>query len=66
MSTYKILDLDIYHYENIKENIKLFSNYINIKAFNIDNNKIKLKFEGENEEIYIKEFLNYLIIYESR
>lgn len=66
MSTYKILDLDIYHYENIKENIKLFSNYINIEAFNIDNNKIKLKFEGENEEIYIKEFLNYLIIYESR
>lgn len=66
MSTYKILDLDIYHYENIKENIKLFSNYINIEAFSIDNNKIKLKFEGENEEIYIKEFLNYLIIYESR
>lgn len=66
MSINKVLNLEIYHIENIKENIKLFSNYINIELVYLDNNKIKLIFKGDNEEIYSKEFFNYLIIYESR
>lgn len=66
MSTLKIVDLEIYRYENIKQNINLFSNYIDIQIINSDSNKIKLKFTGENEEIYCKEFFNYLIVSESR
>lgn len=66
MSINKVLNLEIYHIENIKENIKLFSNYINIELVYLDNNKVELIFKGDNEEIYSKEFFNYLIIYESR
>ncbi len=66
MSINKVLNLKIYHIENIKENIKLFSNYINIELVYLDNNKVELIFKGDNEEIYSKEFFNYLIIYESR
>lgn len=66
MSMFKIADLEIYHFENIKENIHLFSNYIDIQIINLGSNKIKLKFTGENEELYCKEFFNYLIVSESR
>lgn len=66
MSVCKIVDLEIYHYENIKQNIKLFSEYIDIQIIKLNSNKIKLKFTGENEELYCKEFFNYLIVFESR
>lgn len=66
MSIYKTIDLEIYRYENIIQNINLFSNYINIQIINLNSNKIKLKFTGENEGLYCKEFFNYLIVSESR
>lgn len=66
MSISKIVDLSIYQYENIKKISSLFSGYINIKINKLDNNKLEIEFNGKNEDLYCKEFLNYLIIAESR
>lgn len=66
MSIYKAVDLSIYHYESIKKIYSLFSGYINIKITELNEDKLEISFEGDNEEIYCKEFFNYLIIAESR
>lgn len=66
MEIIKIIDLNIYHYNNIIKIKELFSEYINIKLKKLDDNKLEINFIGEENEIYSKEFFNYLIILESR
>lgn len=62
----KILNLNIYKLKNIKHVEYLFSNYVNINIEQIDSKNIKIAFTGDNCDIYLKEFLNYLIIAESK
>ncbi len=62
----KILSLNIYKLKNIKQVQSLFCNYINITVKQIDFQNIEVTFTGSDCNTYLKEFLNYLIIAESK
>lgn len=62
----KILNLNIYKFKNIRQVQSLFYNYINITIKQIDSQNIEVTFMGNDCNTYLKEFLNYLIIAESK
>lgn len=60
------LDTLIYKEQIIYKNINLFKDYVEIVIDSKKNGYVTLGFKGDNNEIYAKEFLNYLIILHSK
>lgn len=60
------LDTLIYKEQIIYKNINLFKDYVEIVIDSKKNGYVTLGFKGDSNEIYAKEFLNYLIILHSK